>query len=202
MRKWHRKTFQGSAPFFFLPDICPQNILLVVCPMQALNGAILSPLQRQGAAGQALEVAQFSMRHCSFWLSTMSLHPSWDPGHFPSLVVIRTGTNMRGQHLIRASPEKFAGFQCNGPFPSCCTSWSKRQVGLWAFLNLLFPEMLKGTVKSCTPHTEIPERLHTCRHSSARVAQLGTMGPLAQNPAAGDFCLKTTVIKSQHGISK
>lgn len=130
MRKWHRKTFQGPAPFFFLPDICPQNILLVVCPMQALNGAILSPLQRQGAAGQALEVAQFSMRHCSFWLSTMSLHPSWDPGHFPSLVVIRTGTNMRGQHLIRASPEKFAGFQCNGPFPSCCTSWSKRQVGL------------------------------------------------------------------------
>ena len=23
---------------------------------------------------------------------------------------------MKGQHLIRASPEKFTGFQCNGPF--------------------------------------------------------------------------------------
>lgn len=44
-------------------------------------------------------------------------------------------------------------------FPYCSNCWKKRLLGLWAILNLLFLEMLKGTAKSCTPRSEIPEHV-------------------------------------------
>jgi len=46
-------------------------------------------------------------------VSTSTLGPY---SHFQSLVGVRRGKNMRGQHITRASPEKFTGFQHHGPF--------------------------------------------------------------------------------------
>lgn len=138
--KWGSAVVKLSRvlPFFVvLPDIFPQSVL---APRESWTE--LSPLRRQGAAAQSSEVARLSMRHCSFWLSTVSPHPSWD--RFQSLVVIRRGTNMRGQHLIRAGHEKFTGFQCNGPFSFSLHFLEEEATGFMSIFKPFVPRDAEG----------------------------------------------------------
>lgn len=176
--KWrnYRKNFQGPVPCFFLPDICSQTILLAVWLAWALQGDMSFAETR--CCWAASEAAQVCMRHWSFWLNSMSPWLSWHPICFPSLVAIRTVSNMRGQNLIRV-------------WKSWKIYWLPLQLAIFllvaflggrknwvceVFLNLLSPEIQKRTVRSCTPQTEAPEQLHPQSHSSTCVAQLGTLG--------------------------
>lgn len=151
MKKQYRNNFQGAVPCFFLPDMCSQTILLVVC---------LEPCRERSwdkVLLGSIGAAQVCMSYCSFWLNSMSPWLSWHPIHFLSLEDIRTVSSMKGQNLVRVwkswkiywLPLQWAIFLLVA-FLGGRKNWVCE-----GFLNLLSPEIWK---RICTPLNEIPEQ--------------------------------------------
>lgn len=106
--------------------------------------------------------------------------------------------NKRGQHLTRAGPEKFTGFQCNGPFSFLLHFLEEEVTGFMSVFKPYIPRDAEGD----------SQELHTT-YWNTWVASC-TQAQLCMCSTAGDHRLlcpgvsasKTPWLKSQCGIAK